>query len=384
MARMPTVLVLGDFRQTITVVRSLARAGLRVILGSDDSASSTASSRYVSGFERFADLAALEAWLRAKRPEFVFPVGETQLRQVLAAPRLLSLSNWVMPEAATAQRCLDKRALFDLVPSLGVPVAPWLQWAGAQAWREAARRFGFPVVVKRKDSALHLRDKKALILADPAQLDAVLAEIAGTADAESFVLQRFAPGVRHNCHVAADGGRLVAFLQQKVLRTDEPDGTGIGLEGVTVAPSAELRAYCERILYRLGYSGIGCIQFLVDEASGEVSLLELNPRLDSTAALACKLGYDFPRLAVEIAAHARPEPLTAPYAIGRHYHWVYGDLNAWRQGKIGLGTLARAALRGCDLTLEWRDPAPCLNLLWRKLVSGMRKYRLAPALKQVV
>ena len=381
--RMPSVLVLGDYRQTITVVRSLGRAGHRVVLGCDDIASSTAHSRYVSAFQRFDDTASLEAWLRAKRPDFVFPVGETQLRQVLAAPRLLSLSTWVMPEADTVRRCLDKRALFELAPALGVPVAPWLPWAEAQAWHEAAQRFGYPVVVKRKDSSSHLRNKKALILGDAAQLDAVLAEIADTTDAESFVLQRFARGVRHNCHFAADGGRVVAFLQQKVLRTDEADGTGIGLEGVTVEPSSELRTYCERLLYRLGYSGIGCVQFLVDDASGEVSLLELNPRLDSTAALACSLGYDFPHLAVAIAARTGPAPVRTPYALGRYYHWMYGDLNAWRQGKIGLQVLARSALRGCDLTLDWRDPAPCLHLLWRKIMNGLRRHMQVLALRQV-
>ena len=376
---MPGVLVLGDYRQTLTVVRSLGRAGLRVTLGGDDPRSSTARSRHVADFECFADggrdrpPSALEGWLRANRPQFVFPVGETQLRQVLAAPRLLSLSTWVMPDPSTVRRCLDKRALFELAPVLGIPVAPWLRWAGAQAWREAARGFGYPVVVKRKDSALHLRDKKALILHSPAELDEFLAESAGSADADALVLQKFVPGVRHNCHVAADGGRIVAFLQQKVLRTDEADGTGIGLEGVTVAPSPVLRAYCERILYRLGYSGVGCIQFLVDEASGDVSLLELNPRLDSTAALACRLGYDFPGLAVEIAARSRPAPLVSGYAAGRHYHWLYGDLNAWRQHKIGLPVLARAALRGIDLSLDWRDPAPGLHLLWRKLSQGARK-----------
>jgi carbamoylphosphate synthase large subunit len=380
---MASVLVLGDYRQTITVVRSLGRAGHRVILGCHDLASSTARSRYVSAFQQFDDTASLETWLRAKRPDFVFPVGETQLRQVLAAPRLLSLSTWVMPKPDTVARCLDKRTLFELAPLLGVPVAPWLYWAGAQAWREAAQRFGFPVVIKRKDSSSHLRDKKAFILGDAAQLDSVLAELSASPDAESFVLQRFARGVRHNCHFAADGGRIVAYLQQKVLRTDESDGTGIGLEGISVAPSSELRAYCERILYRLGYSGIGCVQFLVDEASGEVSLLELNPRMDSTAALACKLGYDFPRLAVEIAARTQPAPLRQPYAVGRHYHWMYGDLNAWRQNKIGLLQLARSALRGCDLTLDWRDPAPCAHLLWRKIVRGMRKHAQIPALRQV-
>ena len=384
---MPAVLVLGDYRQTITVVRSLGRAGLRVILGSDDPESSTARSRHVAAFECFNDgdqdrpPPGLESWLRTHRPEYVFPVGETQLRQVLAAPRLLALSTWVMPEPATVRRCLDKRVLFDLAPAIGVPMAPWLQWAGAQAWREAARGFGFPVVVKRKDSSSHLRDKKALILGSEAELDSVLAEIAAGGDAESFVLQKFAPGVRHNCHFAADGGRIVAFLQQEVLRTDEADGTGIGLEGVSVAPSAELRTYCERLLYRLGYSGIGCIQFLVDPVTGAASFLELNPRLDSTAALACKLGYDFPHLAIAIAARTRPEPLTTHYATGRHYHWLYGDLNAWHQGKIALPVLARSVVRGHDLSFDWRDPAPGLHLVWRKVVEAARRRLHAPAPK---
>jgi predicted ATP-grasp superfamily ATP-dependent carboligase len=384
---MPAVLVLGDYRQTITVARSLGRAGLRVILGSDDPDSSTARSRHVAACECFPGgdqdrpPPGLEGWLRSHRPEYVFPVGETQLRQVLAAPRLLALSTWVMPEPATVRRCLDKRVLFDLAPAIGMPMAPWLQWAGAQAWRDAARGFGFPVVVKRKDSSSHLREKKALILRSEAELESVLAEIAAGGDAESFVLQKFAPGVRHNCHFAADGGRIVAFLQQEVLRTDEADGTGIGLEGVTVAPSAELRACCERLLYRLGYSGIGCIQFLVDPASGAASFLELNPRLDSTAALACRLGYDFPLLAIEIAARTRPAPLIAPYPTGRRYHWLYGDLNAWRQGKVRLPVLARSALRGYDLSHDWRDPAPGLHLLWRRLIEAARKRLHAPAPK---
>src|SRR6185295_13898069 len=101
--------------------------------------------------------------------------------------------------------------------------------------------------------------------------------------------------------------------------------------------------------------------------AGAASVLELNPRLDSTAALACRLGYDFPRLAIEIAARTRPAPFKEPYPTGRHYHWLYGDLNAWRQGKIPLPVLVRSALRGYDLSLDWRDPAPGLHLLWRKL-----------------
>ncbi|HEX2198298.1 MAG TPA: hypothetical protein VHG88_06735, partial [Burkholderiales bacterium] len=75
------------------------------------------------------------------------------------------------------------------------------------------------------------------------------------------------------------------------------------MHGVSVAPSAALRAYCERLTLGLRYTGIGCIQFLVDE-DGAVAFLEFNARMDSTAMLPYRLGYDFPLLALRLADYA--------------------------------------------------------------------------------
>ena len=55
----------------------------------------------------------------------------------------------------------------------------------------------------------------------------------------------------------------------------------------------------------------------------------MNPRMDSTAALPYRLGYDYPRIAVEIAARNAPAPLTNVYRTGKHYHWLYGDTVSW-------------------------------------------------------
>jgi hypothetical protein len=93
--------------------------------------------------------------------------------------------------------------------------------------------------------------------------------------------------------------------------------------------------------------------------------------MDSTAALACRLGYDFPRLAVEIAAGRHPDGPGA-YAVGRYYHWIYGDLGAWRQRKIPWQVGVRSALRGYDLSFDWRDPMPGLHLLWCRLAHRLR------------
>lgn len=401
------VLVLGDYRQTVTVVRSLGRAGFEVTLGTDDRHSSTRLSRHVSDVwiydnatpRRFCN--SLEAFLRNERPDFVFPVGETQLRRLIeAAPRLEPLATWVSPETSTVARCFDKGAMYELAAALGIPAMPWARFAGAEEWRARALEMGYPVVVKRKDSAAQVLERKALIFRDAAQLDAFLASLPHDQDPGSLLLQKFAGGVRHNCHIAAADGALLAYFQQKVLRTDEPDNTGIGVAGASVAPSPVLRAHCETLTRALRYTGIGCIQFLVDAGSGSISFLEFNARMDSTAALPCHLGLDYPLFGLQLAAYRRaraagqgtarlllPAPMPPEYPAGMTYHWLHGDLRSLldqlRDGTLGparlaarVADMARLALTGCHLTFEWRDPLPALHMFWRKFLQAPLRRRL--------
>ena len=405
--KLSRVLVLGDYRQTVTVARSLSRAGYEVTLGTDQPESSTGLSRHVcdvwvydkSSGQRFFD--SLEAFLRNERPDFVFTVGESQLRALLeVAPRMEPLSTWVNPEFATVARCFDKRALYELAPQLGIPSVPWAPYTSCADWRARAAQIGFPVVVKRKDSAGQVQARKALIYEDAEAFESFLAGLAREPDPGSLLLQKFARGVRHNCHVGAVDGRLIAYFQQKVLRTDEVDDTGIGVAGVSVAPSPALRAHCEALTRALGYTGIGCIQFLLDERTGSVSFLEFNARMDSTTALPYRMGLDYPRLAVELAAYRKARglgrkdahilvPPAHPdvYAAGVTYHWLFGDLGALiqqlRQGAIGpreafaraLG-MAWLSLRSYHLTFDWRDPLPTLHMFWHRFLKNPLRRRL--------
>ncbi len=401
------VLVLGDYRQTVTVVRSLGRAGFEVTLGTQDRRSSTAWSRHLfdvwvydnSSVQRFNH--NVEAFLRSERPDYVFAVGESQLRRILeVAERLEPLATWANPDFATVARCFDKRAMYQLAAELGVPVMPWTAYTSAEDWRVRARDMGYPVVVKRKDSAGPLMERKALVCRSAEQFESFLVSLQRESDTASLVLQKFAPGARHNCHIGAADGRLVAYFQQKVLRTDEPDETGIGVAGVSVPPSPRLRAHCEALTGALLYTGIGCIQFLVDDASGSVAFLEFNARMDSTAALPYRMGFDYPLLAVELAAYRKardaaradaerllPAAHAEHYPAGKTYHWLLGDLNTWlgalRARRGSLSALAAhashmmwLALRSYHLTFDWRDPLPALHMFWRRFVKDPLRRRV--------
>lgn len=394
------VLVLGDYRQTVTVVRSLARAGFEVVLGTDSARSPSTWSRHVSHVwhcppahsDRYAQ--AVESWLRRGEAAFVFPVGESQLRALLPhARQLRDLAHWAAPDWPILARCYNKRAMFELCEALDVPTRPWCSWkqGGAARWRRLALAHGFPVVAKRCDSAAHIDGMKAVILRDAAALARFCEQARRSPDAGALLLQQFAPGVRHNCHFAAAQGNLVSYFQQAVVRTDRLDDTGIGIEGVSVAPDPQLRAWCQSITRALGYHGIGCIQFLCD-GHGGASFLELNARMDSTAALPLRLGYDFPRLAVELARCRGDSTAPVPagpaheYPVGRRYHWLYGDLLAWhdahRAGALPWQRLAGWALRSAavalsshHLTWDWRDPLPTLSEYARQGSNLLKLHR---------
>jgi predicted ATP-grasp superfamily ATP-dependent carboligase len=252
------VLVLGDCRQTLTVVRSLGLAGLEVTLGTHQPRSSTGLSRHVADVwvydnaspQRFCD--HLEAFLRNERPDFVFTVGESQLRPLLkAAPRLEPLSTWVSPGFETVARCFDQPAMYQLVSSLGIGLVQ-----GSAAEPEAA--------------------------------------------------------LRRDCHVAAVDGRVIAYFQQET-------------------PS--LRAHCEALAKALGYTGVGCIRFVVDGRSGSAAFLEFSPRTDR-----------FALLAVQLAVYRKSRGAECPLPP----HPVI-----------------------CAETpiFDWRDPLPTLHGLWLKLLS---------------
>lgn len=122
-------------------------------------------------------------------------------------------------------------------------------------------------------------------------------------------------------------GEMVAYFEHKVLRTDRLDETGYEVEGISVQPTPILRYYCEKLVRVLNYSGVGCVQFLVDMERGALYFFEINPRLDTTCILLSRCGYDFPELALACAAcldrvMASTGSVPATYPVGKRVHWL--------------------------------------------------------------
>jgi len=393
------VLVIGNYRQTLAVVRSLARANYKVVLGRSEPHTFTQYSRYISELWNHPEIdcrgeefrAALSAFAKSRTtPFFIFPVGEREIT-VLAqkAPELPPTAIVVMPDSAAVLTCLNKINFYLLATGLGLPVADFRLATSLPELMEKAESIGFPCVVKPVGSLADFQDQKAIVLHHRDELPQKLRS--WPAGHASLIVQKFVTGLRHNCHFLADQGELVAYFEQRVLRTDRPDYTGFGVDGESFPPTAALKSHSAKLIRELNYSGPGCVQFLVDEAHGTTSLLEINPRLDATCAIPYRCGYDFPAMAVELAEYRQRRSIAGSrpandsiYPLRRGV-WTSGDLERLGQDIRGrrirrreipgrlLRTVRSFFLADFHLTWSWRDPLPTLYVFAGMVRAGFHR-----------
>ena len=155
-----------------------------------------------------------------------------------------------------------------------------------------------------------------------------------------------------------------------------PDDTGLGVSGMSVAPLEALDGPCERLIKRLDYSGAGNIQYLVDEASGAIAFLELNPMIGGNHGLAYHCGLDQANglLDVVLGRHLERWDAEVSYPVGKRYAWFLGDIYGLVQGlelrqvsgtqavRWMLRALASGLTAPSHIIWRWDDPLPALYL----------------------
>ena len=378
-----SVLLLGDYRQSLTVARSLHRAGYRVMLGSADPRPVTAMSRYIAERWQHPPLSDSQAWQAAirafcsSRPDvrIIYPIGDLEI--AASMPIASSLPALVVAvEERVFELCQHKRSLLELAARVGVATERWELVTEPSGLADAAERIGYPVAIKPDGGANEELGFKAVIANGPADLDRINAVSAFPP--AGFIIQQFGNGPRHNVYFIARHGRLLGSGEIVTLRTDCPDGTGLSVEGLSVQPSPLLLEHTKALIAALEYTGAGCAQFLVDETTGDTCFLEINSRLGANCAAVCRCGLDLPKLFIEVLrGPIAPQPAAK---TGHSYVWLLGDVEGLLDSRKRLSVssvfwwIARsmmALLRAQDhITWDWRDPFPSIVMM-KRLVSRM-------------
>ncbi|MGH8274216.1 MAG: hypothetical protein ACRES9_08200 [Gammaproteobacteria bacterium] len=303
------------------------------------------------------------------------------------AERLAATVGLVMANPEVIEICTNKVLTYPQAQDCGIPVMPYEIVKDLEELGNAARRIGYPCIVKPVSERSTICGEKAGILQSRDELGRHFETWPSGND--RLMVQGLARGRRHNCHFLADEGRLLAYFEQAVLRTTRADGTGYGTDGVSIPPSPRLRKYCEALLMCLNYSGVGCVQFMVDGQQGDACFLELNPRLDATCAIAVRCGYDFPLMALEYARYRRGMVSNPPRNDStyrrRRMVWLLGEIEGLghelhrhrldaRQAWAAFWSTVRSALSAdVHLIWSWHDPLPALHAFARLLATILRR-----------
>ncbi len=304
----------GEFDYSGTqACRALRAEGYRVVLVNSNPATimtdpSVADRTYVEPL----DLEAVEAVIERERPDALLPTlgGQTALNLAmeLSGEGVLDRAGveLIGADAQAIRRAEDREAFRDTMAAAGLAVPESRVVGDMAAGRAAAAELGLPVILRpgftlggegggaaRTPAELEERLARAL---DASPIGQVLVErsVLGWAEVELEVMRD-----------AADNAVVVCSIENV-----NPMGVHTG-DSVTVAPvmtlsDPELQLLRDAALAVIRAVGVATgganVQFALDRATGEMVVIEMNPRVSRSSALASKAtGFPIAKIAARLA-----------------------------------------------------------------------------------
>ncbi len=311
----PALVIDGNSRGDIGVIRSLGLGGVKVRLLATNSTSPSTASRYVSAVHPFPGLGESdETCLTAiklavkeigQRP-VMFATGDRAL-SLMSRQRaaLAELVDHDLPDSQLIDDCMDKDRFAPVAQKLGLPVPQTFVPACCDEARTIAKEVEYPVFVKPVYRADWDRLPPGLVKSvkgerfDSAEPFLKLINALEHQDTPRFVVQSFVEGGDHehmsvHAYVLPDGTVAGTFTGSK-LRI-YPSHAGVGSQ-VLSRRMVEPERMARDILTALNYTGFAILQFKRHARRGTYELLEINCRYSTWTELPTRAGCNFPLLA---------------------------------------------------------------------------------------
>lgn len=325
----PTVLVTdGNYKQSLAAVRALASSGFTVdVLGGDRCYS--AASRHcrnaldIEGSCSDTTHVQLLDVLAGRDYDVLLPIGAQSVRWAAANRGLIRqyTALAVAPETAV-ELCFDKSATAEQAKTVGMRVPSGVVWDPSQPVSVQIADLQYPLVVKGG----HELSTQPIVYANTAsEVETALAMIP-TRSAESWpvLIQEYVSGPGEGFFALYDDGDCRAFSMHRRIREYPASGGSSCCAESIHEPDLELAG--RRLLDRIGWHGVAMVEFKRDSQTGELVLMEINPKFWGSLDLAIAAGVDFPSLTCRLALGE--EVARSPRAsVGVRFHWpLEGDL----------------------------------------------------------
>ena len=377
MSRRRILVTDGETRAVVGVARGLAADGFEVAVAATAPARLAAAHLSRSVGERLVvpdALSAPDAFMDALSRAVaggsfgvLIPGADASLLRVSSGRALFEPHVRLgLPEHERVERALDKADLVTTASRHGLNPPPTVACATAADALDAAREFGFPVLVKPttpvEDRVTPARRFSSAWVEDASELEPTIAEFGGA----GLVQRRVDGAVVSFAGVFADG-RLLGEAFSRYHRTWHPNAGNASYSETAEAP-AGLRRQVVALLEDLGWEGMFELELIeaLERGGPRWHAIDMNPRPYGSIALAIGAGANLPSLWCRHLLGSSPEPVTA--VPGVFYRWTDADLRhglwKWREGSRPAAVGVLRPRRGVVHAFGRRaDPGPAVARL---------------------
>jgi len=325
----------GGERTALAIVRSLGRAGFRVVVCSRRGHSLAGSSRYAAGdvpvpdplLEPDAFSAAVADVVHRAGARLLLPVSDASLLATLSTRDRFANAIIPFPPLEVYAAVSDKARVMAAAASVGIATPPQIEVTSPDDDRWRNGRLRYPVVAKPARSVAgdgRQRVKMSVVhAADPNELRVALRSL--PAAAFPVLVQERITGPGTGVFLLKHDGAVLASFAHERIREKPPSG-GVSVTRRSVAPDQQLVERSRALLDSFGWHGVAMVEFKRDATTMVPYLMEVNARFWGSLQLALDAGVDFPRLLVETALGAPVAPVQS-HRAGIVSRWTLGEVD---------------------------------------------------------
>jgi len=322
----------GRAISSLAIARRLHRMGLTVHSGEGFGHNLTAYSDATAGTHTYpspdekpaAFKRSVRALIEREAFDYVIPVRDATTRLVAElADTLPTSTKTLLDSPERIEQLQDKKQFASVAAEAGIPV-PDTYFPDEQGVEQIQASADFPVLVKPTNASGARGIRR---VEQPGDLPETLRR-ARQADGD-VIVQEFVDHSGGHFSIGTvfdrEGTPRAVHAYEELIQYPDSGGPAIRARTVPVGPWVhEMLSLLERV----GWTGPAHMDVLFDPDDGTYKLLEVNPRIWSSIALAIDSGVDIPGVVIDIAA-GREVGTSETYDVDRTYRWVLPNEILW-------------------------------------------------------
>lgn len=316
----------AGYKHTLGAVRALAKAGFQV----DAIGSAKSLSRYSRYLRRVAydqcrfgeaHLDEFLGFLSRSSYDAILPIGARSVQFIARhIDQVKPHAAIPLPDADTIELCMDKSRMGEFAARHGIAVAKQWQLRTQEDIDRVREEANFPIVIKKR----HELDRRSVLYVDaPSRLDTALSAWNTQKGVAQYapIAQEFVAGQGCGFFALYQNGKLKrAFMHHRVREVPAAGGASCCAESIFEQDILD-QGRC--LLNALDWHGVAMVEFKRCDKTGQLYLMEINPKFWGSLDLAISAGVDFPSLAVRVAMGEELD-VSQDYRVGLRFHWPLG------------------------------------------------------------